>query len=344
MRFVDEAKITVTSGAGGRGCVSFRREKYVARGGPNGGDGGRGGDVEFRALEGMTSLLDFRYKRHYKAKRGTHGMGKDCHGRNGETTTLKVPVGTLIKDFDTGDTLVDLTEDGQTYTCVRGGRGGKGNAHFKSSTNRAPKFAQPGEEGEERTLKLELKLLADVGIIGFPNAGKSTFISRVSAAKPKVADYPFTTIVPNLGLVKYGDFKSFVIADIPGLVKGAHTGKGLGTRFLKHIERTALFMHMLDLSPDTGREPKDDYEVITNELTSFDPALADRPAVVVLNKADIVDGGEVPAELLKYFEDKGIKVFIISAITGRGIDELINHIGREVERLKSAGSEKKNNA
>ncbi len=344
VRFVDEAKITVTSGAGGRGCVSFRREKHVPRGGPNGGDGGAGGGVTFQALEGMTSLLDFRYKRHYKAKRGTHGMGKDCHGKNGEELILKIPVGTVIKDFDTDETLVDLTEDGESYVCLKGGRGGKGNAHFKSSTNRAPKFAQPGEEGEERTLKLELKLLADVGIIGFPNAGKSTFISRVSAAKPKVADYPFTTTVPNLGLVSYSDFKSFVVADIPGLVKGAHKGKGLGTRFLKHIERTALFLHMLDLSPDTGREPKDDFEVITNELVSFDPALAERPSIVVLNKADIVDKGKVPAKLLNYFEDKGIKVFIISAITGQGIDELVNHIGKEVERLKSGGSEKKNNA
>ena len=343
MRFVDEAKITVTSGAGGRGCVSFRREKYVPRGGPNGGDGGKGGDIEFYALEGMTSLLDFRYMRHYNAKRGAHGMGKDCHGRNGEALTLKVPVGTVIKDFDTGETLVDLIEDGQSFVCARGGRGGKGNAHFKSSTNRAPKFAQPGEEGEERTLKLELKLLADVGIIGFPNAGKSTFISRVSAAKPKVADYPFTTIVPNLGLVSYGDYKSFVVADIPGLVKGAHKGKGLGTRFLKHIERTALFMHMLDLSPDTGRDPKDDYEVIINELASFDPALAERQSIVVLNKADIVASGEPPAELLNYFEDKGIKVYVISAITGQGIDELINYLGREVERHKNAGAEKKDN-
>lgn len=343
MRFVDEAKITVASGAGGRGCVSFRREKYVPRGGPNGGDGGKGGDVVFTALEGMTSLLDFRYKRLFKAKRGQHGMGKDCHGRNGEETILKIPVGTLIKDFETDEVLADLTKDGESFVCAKGGRGGKGNAHFKSATNRAPKFAQPGEEGIERTLKLELKLLADVGIIGFPNAGKSTFISRISAAKPRVADYPFTTTVPNLGLVSFGDYKSFVVADIPGLVKGAHKGKGLGTRFLKHIERTSLFIHMLDLSPDTGREPRDDYEVINNELSAFDPALMERPSVVVLNKIDLDKDGERARDLLNYFADKGIKVFKISAVTGEGIDELINYIGIEVERVKSAGVKKKDN-
>ncbi len=343
MRFVDEAKITVASGAGGRGQVSFRREKYIPRGGPNGGDGGKGGDVVFEALGGMTSLLDFRYKRRFEAKRGQHGMGKDCHGRNGEELVLKIPVGTLIKDFDTGETLADLTKNGERFVCLKGGRGGKGNAHFKSSTNRAPKFAQPGEEGEELTIKLELKLLADVGIIGFPNAGKSTFISRVSAAKPKVADYPFTTIVPNLGLVRYGDFQSYVVADIPGLVEGAHKGKGLGTRFLKHIERTSLFLHMLDLSPDTGREPLDDYKVINGELRAFDPELAGRETIVVLNKIDIDPEGERALEVLNYFADKGIKVFKISAVTGEGVDELVAFIGSEVERLKSARAKEDDN-
>ncbi len=335
MRFVDEAKIKVFSGGGGRGCVSFRREKFVSHGGPNGGHGGNGGSVYFVGDASLQSLLDFRYKRERKAKRGEHGMGKDCHGKNGEDLVIKLPLGTIVKNCETDEILVDLSEDGQRFLCLPGGRGGKGNAFFKTSTNQAPRHSQPGEPGEEMEVKLELKLLADVGIIGLPNAGKSTFISRISAAKPKVADYPFTTLVPNLGLVRYGDFSSFVVADIPGLVEGAHEGKGLGTRFLKHVERCSLFLHMIDLSPDTGREPAEDYEVVTRELDAFNPELAARTQVVVLNKIDITEAGEKAGELLKFFEDKGIKVFKISAVTGEGVDELVNYMGREVEKEKS---------
>ena len=341
MKFIDEAKITVSSGGGGRGCVSFRREKFIPRGGPNGGDGGRGGDVVFIADRNLSSLLDFRYKRKYEAGRGGHGEGNNRHGKDGEIVTLKLPVGTLIKDLTTGEPLADLIADGEEFVAVKGGRGGKGNAHFKSSTRQAPRFSQPGEEGEEVELKLELKLLADVGVIGFPNAGKSTLISSISAAKPKVADYPFTTLVPHLGVVKWGDYGSFVIADIPGLVEGAHEGKGLGTRFLKHIERTRVFIHMIDLSPETGRDPADDYNVINGELEKFNPELAHRPQVVALNKTDITEAASIADELLKFFAGKGIKVFKISAATGDGLKELIDYAGGEALRLKEVTEEAK---
>ncbi len=335
MRFIDEAKITVASGAGGRGCVSFRREKCVPFGGPNGGHGGNGGSVIFVTNRNLASLLDFRYKRRFEAERGENGMSKDCHGRNGFDLVLTVPVGTIVRDTETGEVLADLTGEEERFVCLEGGRGGKGNAHFKSSTRQAPKFAQPGEEGHERTVLLELKLLADVGIIGFPNAGKSTLISKVSAARPRVADYPFTTLVPNLGVVPLGEYGSFVLADIPGLVEGAHDGKGLGTRFLKHIERTSLFIHMIDLSPDTGREPLEDFQCINSELKLFNPELALRTQVVALNKTDITEAREKAAELLSFFEDKGIKVFQLSAATGEGTGELINYVGREVERIRN---------
>ena len=337
MKFIDEAKISVASGDGGKGAVSFRREKFVPRGGPDGGQGGRGASVVFASERNMASLLDFRYKRIYKADHGGHGMGKDKSGKDGEDLVISVPVGTVISEFDTGEILFDFTEDGERFTCASGGRGGKGNAHFKSSTNQAPKYAQPGEPGAELTLKLELKLLADVGIIGFPNAGKSTFISRVSAAKPRIADYPFTTLAPNLGVVQYGKFGSFVIADIPGLVKGAHSGKGLGTRFLKHVERTSLFIHMIDLSPETGREPDEDFETINLELEAFNPELSTRLQVVALNKTDIADPDERASGLLNLLSDKGIKVFSISAVTGDGIDRLINFVGAEVEKIRNDG-------
>jgi GTP-binding protein len=334
MKFIDEAVIQVKAGDGGRGCVSFRREKFVPRGGPDGGDGGDGGSITFVADGGLSSLIDFRYKRHYSAGRGQHGMGSDCHGRNGRSLFIKVPVGTIIKDADTGEVIKDMTREGQDYLSVKGGRGGKGNAHFATSTNQAPKFAQPGEPGEARRIKLELKLLADAGIIGFPNAGKSTLISRISAARPKVADYPFTTLAPSLGVVRYGNFKSFVVADIPGLVEGAHEGKGLGTRFLKHIERTSIFIHLIDLSPDTGRDPREDYRSINNELKQFNSDLALRPQAVALNKIDLTEARRTAPELLKFFKDKGIKVFQISAATGEGLKELVDYVGGEVERIK----------
>lgn len=336
MKFIDEAKISIKAGDGGRGCVSFRREKYVPKGGPDGGNGGKGGDVVFVADGRLSSLLDFRYKREFEAERGQHGMGSLCSGKNGQDLLMHLPPGTVIKDFETGDLLADLTGDGQRYVCCRGGRGGKGNAHFATSTHQTPKFAQPGEPGEARVLKLELKLLADVGIIGFPNAGKSTLISHISAAKPKIADYPFTTLVPHLGVVEYGDFGGFVVADIPGLVEGAHEGRGLGIKFLKHIERTRLFIHVIDLSPFTERDPVEDFRTVNAELKAFNPELSKRPQVVALNKIDITGTDERLPGLLKFFKGLGIKVFAVSAATGKGLGDLINHVGKEVEALKEA--------
>ncbi|MCK4847097.1 MAG: GTPase ObgE [Deltaproteobacteria bacterium] len=338
MNFIDEVEITVKGGDGGRGCVSFRREKFVPRGGPNGGDGGRGGNVVFLAEERITSLIDLRYKRIYKGGMGTHGQTSDCHGKQGEDIFIRIPVGTIITDGDTGELLGDLTKDGVEYIAMAGGRGGRGNARFATATNQAPRHAQPGEIGEERKLKLELKLLADVGIIGFPNAGKSTLISSISAAKPKVADYPFTTLKPHLGVVEFGDFGGFVIADIPGLVEGAHTGKGLGIRFLKHIERTSIFIHMLDVSSGRMGEPLEDYKVIKNELKEFNPELAERSEVVVFSKMDAVidDPEEVErlSDLLTYFTAQGIKVFKISSVTGAGLKDLVNYVGGEVTKAK----------
>jgi len=341
VKFIDEARITVKAGDGGRGCVSFRREKFVPKGGPDGGNGGRGGDVVFVAEARMSSLLDFRYKREYEAGRGAHGEGSMRNGKSGRTLRIKLPVGTVIKDLETGEVLADLVEDRQKYVCCHGGRGGKGNAHFKSATFQAPKFAQPGEEGEARALQLELKLLADVGIIGFPNAGKSTLISRISAAKPRIADYPFTTLAPQLGIVKYGDFGGIVVADIPGLIEGAHEGKGLGIKFLKHIERTRIFIHVIDISPFNVRDPKEDFEIVNRELKEYNPELARRPQVVALNKTDITPP-ERAEELLKFFQGLGIKVFPISGATGFGLDSLVNHVGSVVAGAKEAdGSDDK---
>jgi GTP-binding protein len=335
VKFVDEIKIYVKSGRGGNGCVSFRREKYVPRGGPNGGDGGDGGDVILIAKENMTSLLDFHYKQHYRAESGEHGRGKDQHGKNAPPLLIPVPVGTIVRDFSTGETLGDLIEDGQTLPVAKGGRGGKGNARFATSTNQAPRHAEPGGEGEEKELLLELKLLADVGIIGFPNAGKSTLISRTSAARPKIADYPFTTLVPNLGVVSYDEGKTFVVADIPGLIKGAHEGAGLGIRFLKHIERTRILIHLLDLSPFTERDPIEDYHIMNEELEAYSPELKDKPQIVALNKIDITEAREKLEEKKNYFNELGIKVFPISSATGEGIKELIREVGRRLEEIKS---------
>lgn len=334
VKFIDEAKIYVKSGAGGNGCVSFRREKYVPRGGPNGGDGGNGGDVYIIANENMASLLDHRYRQHYRAKRGEHGKGKDMHGKNGEDLFVPVPPGTIIRDFDTGDVIGDLTENAETLLVAKGGRGGKGNARFATSTNQAPRNAEPGGEPEERTLLLELKLLADVGIIGFPNAGKSTLISRISAARPKVADYPFTTLVPNLGVVSYVDGKTFVVADIPGIIEGAHEGAGLGLQFLRHVERTKLLVHVLDLSPMTGRDPIDDFETLNMELKSYSPELYEKPQIVAPNKVDITESREKLEEIRGYFEKRGIPIFPISGATGEGLKELVRETGKRLEELK----------
>lgn len=336
MKFIDEAKVSVKAGDGGRGCVSFRREKYVPKGGPDGGDGGKGGDLYFIADGRLSSLLDFKYRREYEAERGQHGMGSLCSGKSGQDLYIRVPAGTVIKDEGSGEIIADMTGDGQVFLCCKAGRGGKGNAHFATSTHQTPRFAQPGEQGESKVLKLELKLLADVGIIGFPNAGKSTLISRISAARPKIADYPFTTLVPHLGVVKYGDFGGFVVADIPGLVEGAHEGKGLGIRFLKHIERTRLFIHVLDLSPFTKRDPVEDFKTVNRELEAFNSELSRRPQVVALNKVDLTEAREKVPELLNFFNALGIKVFPISSATGTGIEDLVNHIGKEIEAIKGA--------
>lgn len=333
-KFIDEAKIQVQSGKGGNGCLSFRREKYVPKGGPNGGDGGNGGDIILIANENISSLLDFRYKSIYKAGRGEHGRGKNQNGASADNLYITVPVGTVVRDFETGQILGDLVRDGQTLKVAKGGRGGRGNARFVSSTNQAPRYFEQGEEGEELTLRLELKLIADVGIIGFPNSGKSTLISRISAAKPKIADYPFTTLVPNLGVVSYGDGETFVIADIPGIIEGAHAGTGLGIQFLKHVERTEILIHMLDLSPVTGRDPVNDFETMNNELSKFSRELVSKPQIVVLNKIDLSGTRDDLERIKNYFLEKGIELNMISAITGEGLDDLVYRIAKTVDELK----------
>jgi len=330
MRFIDEVKIQVKSGAGGAGCVSFRREKFIPLGGPDGGDGGKGGDVIFQVSPHLATLLDLRHKPHLKAGRGRHGMGKDRHGAGGDDLTIFVPLGTVIRDADTEEILADLNEPGQTVLLMKGGRGGQGNARFASATNKAPKFAQPGEPGEEHWLRLELKLMADVGLLGFPSVGKSSFIAKVSAARPKIADYPFTTLVPNLGVVPYKNYRSFVIADIPGLIEGAHTGAGLGHRFLKHVERTDLLLHILDISWMPERDPVRDYKAINHELKMFNPELADKRQIIVINKLDLPVVRENLPLVLPWFVERGLKVFAISAATGEGIPLLLDEIARSL--------------
>src|SRR5919106_786752 len=290
--FIDEVRIRVKAGDGGNGCLAFRREKYVPRGGPSGGDGGRGGDVTLVASEDYNTLLHFRYNPEHEGERGRHGEGSNRTGRDGETIELPVPVGTIVYDADTGEQLFDFTEPGQRFTAATGGRGGRGNARFATSTHQTPTEHEPGRPGEERNLRLELKLLADVGLVGFPNAGKSTLISRISAAKPKIADYPFTTLTPHLGVVGLSDDRTFVVADVPGLIEGAHEGQGLGTRFLSHLERTKVLVHLVDVSSGSGREPVDDFEIITRELQLFQPTLAAKPQIAVANKLDALDEPE----------------------------------------------------
>lgn len=337
MNFVDQVKIHAKAGDGGRGCVSFRREKFIPRGGPDGGDGGNGGDIVFRVDPGLGTLLDLRYKVHYKAQRGVHGMGSNRHGKNGETLVIAVPPGTIVYDHDSGEQLADLKDHGQKAVLLRGGRGGRGNARFATSTNRAPRHAQPGEPGDERTLRLELKLLADVGLVGLPNAGKSTLISAVSAAHPKIADYPFTTLIPNLGVVRYGEFKTFVMADIPGLIAGASEGHGLGTRFLRHVERTDLFLHLVDLSGMQEGDPKEQFSMINAELAGHNAELARKPQIVVLTKCDVTEVREAAQELTPWFEGRGYPVFSISAVTGEGVDALLAAVGERLEALHGDG-------
>ncbi len=328
---IDNAKITIKSGDGGRGCVSFRREKYVPKGGPNGGDGGKGGDVIFKADNSLATLIDFRYKRTYRAKNGVHGLGGDKTGKSGEDTVILVPCGSIIKDANTGYILADLIENGDTYLAAVGGKGGRGNAKFATSTNQAPRTAEPGIKGEEKEIEIELKMIADVGLVGLPNAGKSTLISKISAAKPKIADYPFTTLQPNLGIVRYKDYQSFVVADIPGLIEGAHTGKGLGIRFLKHIERTKVLVFLIDATLIPYKENKiEDYEILVNELKSYDKKLLDKPKLICFSKIDSLTEDQVKA-LAKIKFTKGrskekIIVLNISSITGEGLPLLLDEI------------------
>jgi GTP-binding protein len=336
MKFVDEVRIRVKAGDGGRGCVSFRREKFVPRGGPNGGDGGDGGQVVAVADAGLTTLLDLRYQRQYRAGRGEHGRGKDQHGKRGEDRTVAVPVGTVIREAGTAALLADLKAAGERVVVAHGGKGGKGNAHFVSSTNRSPRHAQPGLPGEDRELDIELRLLADVGIIGLPNAGKSTLIAAISAARPKIADYPFTTLVPNLGVVAYGEGKSFVVADIPGLIEGAHRGEGLGHKFLKHVSRTSLLLHLIDASKIREEDPLAEWRVVNRELELFDPALAEKQQIVVANKMDLPEG-RVKLKLLQKLLPPALHpACAISAATGEGLQELKRLIGIRLERARAA--------
>ena len=333
--FIDRAKIHVQGGDGGNGVTAFRRAKFVPRGGPSGGDGGRGGDVIVQADASLNTLLHLRYNPQHIAPRGLHGEGSNRSGRNGEDHIIRVPVGTQIFDATTGDVLHDLSHDGDRWLAARGGRGGFGNAHFTTSTNRAPRYHQSGSKGEELDLQLELKLLADVGLVGFPNAGKSTFISTVSAARPKIADYPFTTLEPHLGVVDLGDFRTFVIADIPGLIEGAHVGAGLGDRFLRHIERTKLLLHLVDVSSVSGRAAVSDYETVNRELASYNEDLAARPQFVVATKIDALDEPERLQSLKQKANEDQKPFFAISSATGQGVRELVSAMAARLEELNA---------
>ena len=339
--FVDQVRILVKAGRGGDGACSFRREKYVPRGGPDGGDGGHGGDVIFVASHRLTTLLDLRYQQHYEAEDGGRGEGSNRHGRNGADVTISVPLGTMIFDDTTQDLLADLTAENQECVAAAGGRGGRGNSHFATSTNRVPTHCEPGTEGEERSLRLELKLLADVGLVGFPNAGKSTLIAAISSARPKIADYPFTTLTPNLGVVRWTEDRSFVVADVPGLIEGAHEGKGLGIRFLRHIERTAYLLHLIDLSEWASEDPVRSFEIMRHELRAYDEELAARPFAVVGTKLDAQGDGTKLEQLRAYCERRHLTFMPVSAATREGLDDLIQFIGRQVDTLRKAPCETK---
>src|SRR5882724_3535252 len=340
--FIDEAKIRVKAGGGGNGCVAFRREKYVPRGGPSGGDGGKGGDIYMESSERHNTLVHFRFNPEYKAQRGRHGEGANKTGREGEDIILKVPVGTILYDDDTGEKIHDFSHPDERIVVARGGRGGRGNARFATSTHQAPREHEDGRPGEERVYRLELKLLADVGLVGYPNVGKSTLISRISAARPKIADYPFTTLQPNLGVVVVGqppDEKSFVVADIPGLIEGAHTGSGLGTQFLRHIERTRLLVHLVDVSDASGRPDQvKDVEVIKAELASYGANLDEKPVIMVASKIDVANKEKL-AKLKRYCKKNDLELFPVSAVTGKGIDDLTYAIAEKVEELRLQPSE-----
>ncbi len=333
--FVDDVKIHVKAGRGGNGVCSFRREKYVPRGGPDGGDGGNGGHVVMVATRRLTTLLDLRYQQRYEAKDGGPGGGSRSHGKTAEDVVVRVPLGTIVKDDQTGEILADLTVEGQSHIVARGGRGGRGNSHFATPTVQVPTRADPGGPGEERWLHLELKLLADVGLVGFPNAGKSTLIAAISAARPKIADYPFTTLVPNLGVVSYGEESSFVVADIPGLIEGAHEGKGLGTQFLRHIERTSFLLHLVDIS-EWADDPVTSFETLRHELAAYDDTLKARPFAVVGTKLDLKGNGKRLEELKAFCKKKRLKFFAISSATREGLDTLVEFAGGRVATLRAA--------
>ncbi len=326
MKFVDKAKIFVKGGDGGNGVVAFRREKFVPMGGPAGGNGGKGGDVILIADSRIRTLLDFKHKIHFKAEKGQHGSGNNKHGKKGEDLIIKVPVGTVVTDAQTGQIIADLKEEGQKVIVAKGGRGGKGNASFKTSTNQTPDYAEEGEKGEERWIELELKLIADIGIVGFPNAGKSTLISVLSNAKPKIADYPFTTLAPVLGVMKIDYGRSVVLADIPGLIEGASQGQGLGHEFLRHIERTKALIHMVDISDFAEREPVEAFNIINEEMREYSPQLLEKPQLVVGNKIDLLSDREKIEGLKKYFEEKGFRFVPVSLVTLEGIDTLKKEI------------------
>jgi GTP-binding protein len=328
--FIDEVRIRIKAGDGGNGCLAFRREKYVPRGGPSGGDGGRGGDVVLFSSLHHNTLLHFRYNPEHEAERGRHGEGSNRTGRDGHSIEVPVPIGTVVYDEDTGEKLFDFTAEGQTFLAAKGGRGGRGNARFATSTHQTPTEHEPGKPGDERRLRLELKLLADVGLVGFPNAGKSTLISRISAARPKIADYPFTTLEPNLGVVSTNDDRSYVVADIPGLIEGAHEGAGLGIQFLRHVERTRLLVHLVDVSESSGRDPVHDFHVILNELASFSDDLAAKPMFVVAAKIDVAQDPVRIEALEQLARDRNLPFHRISSVTGEGIEALKFAMGGSV--------------
>ena len=333
LMFIDQAKIWVKAGDGGNGCLSFRREKFVPKGGPDGGNGGRGGNVYLQAVENLDTLIDFASKHHWHAQNGQPGSGSNKHGANGRDLIIPVPPGTLIYDVDLDLLLKDLSEVGLKVRICRSGRGGKGNKAFATATNQAPRYAEPGKKGQERNIKLELKLIADVGLVGMPNAGKSTLISRCSAARPKIADYPFTTIEPVLGIVELSDFRRFVMADIPGLIEGAHSGAGLGYEFLKHIERTRIIVHILDIMPTVGSDAVENYKAIRSELEQYSKALAQKAEIIVANKIDLDPDGKIVNDLKKKLKKT---IYPISAVTGEGIKELTELLWKKVKETKAA--------
>ena len=334
--FIDYATIKVKAGDGGNGCIAFRREKFVPKGGPSGGDGGEGGSVYVVATERLNTLYHLQFKREWKGGRGQHGMGSNCSGHHGEDVVIELPVGSVIRDMSTGEVVADLTHDGEKVLIAKGGRGGQGNQHFATATRQSPRFAQPGEEGQERQFQVELKLIADVGLVGLPNAGKSTLISVISAARPKIADYPFTTLVPNLGVVSVHDGETFVVADIPGLIEGAHEGHGLGDRFLRHVERSAMLVHLVDLS--TGANPSQDAAVIERELGLYSEVLATKPRLMCGSKLDSAFPG-ASEDLRAYAHSKGFEYFEISAVTGLNVTELVRRLGTIVKENRISPAE-----